>query len=435
MKIKKMLSFILSIVFVMSMVVVANNVSVFATADITPPTIDVSSISVSPKNAVIGDTVTVKVKITDSSKITYAAVGYDSPQSGNYKVNIMKFNPTSSMYEYSFTVTDKTECGTFRMVAIYSKDEYGNESGVATRISLVYQSYANLSAGDFSVSGTHADFTPPTIDVSSISVSPKNAVIGDTVTVKVKITDSSKITYAAVGYDSPQSGNYKVNIMKFNPTSSMYEYSFTVTDKTECGTFRMVAIYSKDEYGNESGVATRISLVYQSYANLSAGDFSVNSAISSNENYDYKVAIGETLSLSYEANCDIYWRSSDPSIAKIGNTSASIISMGSYKKVVSSCEIIPIKEGIVTIYATDSDGYALNSAKVKVTKAKILIGDVTNDGIINSNDALTVLRYSVGQNTLTDNQFAAGDVSKDGIVNSVDALKILQYSVGQITEF
>ena len=301
-------------------------------------------------------------------------------------------------------------------------------------LSIVFVMSMVVVANNVSVFAT-ADITPPTIDVSSISVSPKNAVIGDTVTVKVKITDSSKITYAAVGYDSPQSENYKVNIMKFNPTSSMYEYSFTVTDKTECGTFRMVAIYSKDEYGNESGVATRISLVYQSYANLSAGDFSVNSAISSNENYDYKVAIGETLSLSYEANCDIYWRSSDPSIAKIGNTSASIISMGSYKKVVSSCEIIPIKEGIVTIYATDSDGYALNSAKVKVTKAKILIGDVTNDGIINSNDALTVLRYSVGQNTLTDNQFAAGDVSKDGIVNSVDALKILQYSVGQITEF
>ena len=55
-------------------------------------------------------------------------------------------------------------------------------------------------------------------------------------------------------------------------------------------------------------------------------------------------------------------------------------------------------------------------------------GDVTNDGIVNSSDALLVLRYAVGAETSIDK--TAADMTGDGIINSSDALKILQISVG-----
>lgn len=293
-------------------------------------------------------------------------------------------------------------------------------------LSLVFVMSMAVVPNSFSVYA-ETDTEKPVIDLSTLTVSKKTATVGDTVRISVKITDNVRVSSASLKFIRPQSKKEDSFLyMKYDIDSDRFIYDFKVTDSTESGEWKVSGISCWDS----SDLYTSCS------SNLSAANFTVSTTSNPfDERYDFEVEIGKTLSLSYEANCDIYWRSSDPSIAKIGNTSASIISIGSYKKVVSSCEIIPIKEGIVTIYATDSDGYALNSAKVKVTKAKILIGDVTNDGIINSNDALAVLRYSVGQNTLTDNQFAAGDVSRDGIVNSVDALKILQYSVGQITEF
>lgn len=60
------------------------------------------------------------------------------------------------------------------------------------------------------------------------------------------------------------------------------------------------------------------------------------------------------------------------------------------------------------------------------------LGDVNKDGKINSEDALLVLKYSVG---LEEVEEAVADVTKNGTVNSEDALLILKYSVGLITNF
>ncbi len=56
-------------------------------------------------------------------------------------------------------------------------------------------------------------------------------------------------------------------------------------------------------------------------------------------------------------------------------------------------------------------------------------GDMDNDGVITSGDALMVLRASVGLVKLSAPQEAAADVVKDGTINSSDALKILRVSV------
>lgn len=62
-------------------------------------------------------------------------------------------------------------------------------------------------------------------------------------------------------------------------------------------------------------------------------------------------------------------------------------------------------------------------------------GDVDGNGSVNSNDALCVLVYSVGNAKFTEQQMLAADVNADGNVNSADALNILQYSVGTLTHF
>lgn len=57
------------------------------------------------------------------------------------------------------------------------------------------------------------------------------------------------------------------------------------------------------------------------------------------------------------------------------------------------------------------------------------MGDVNDDGAVNSSDALTILRYSVGDETVTLNLKKA-DLNADGKINSNDALTVLKMSVG-----
>lgn len=64
-----------------------------------------------------------------------------------------------------------------------------------------------------------------------------------------------------------------------------------------------------------------------------------------------------------------------------------------------------------------------------------MYGDVMADGSVNSSDALSILKHSVGSEILEGDSFTAADVNGDGFVNSSDALLILQYAVGTIKSF
>lgn len=79
------------------------------------------------------------------------------------------------------------------------------------------------------------------------------------------------------------------------------------------------------------------------------------------------------------------------------------------------------------------DGKCTYAGTVEKSAAKL--GDINNDGAINSTDALKALQHSVGIVTLTGNDFVRGDVNKDRNINSTDALLILQFAVGQINKF
>lgn len=57
-------------------------------------------------------------------------------------------------------------------------------------------------------------------------------------------------------------------------------------------------------------------------------------------------------------------------------------------------------------------------------------GDVNNDGVVNSTDALIILQYSAG--IVGDININRADINGDGEVNSADALQVLQTSVGLI---
>ena len=57
------------------------------------------------------------------------------------------------------------------------------------------------------------------------------------------------------------------------------------------------------------------------------------------------------------------------------------------------------------------------------------LGDMDNDGMITANDALMILRSSIGVSELTIKQEKIADVDADNDITSSAALCVLRYSV------
>ncbi|MBR6530911.1 MAG: hypothetical protein IKT61_00220 [Clostridia bacterium] len=60
------------------------------------------------------------------------------------------------------------------------------------------------------------------------------------------------------------------------------------------------------------------------------------------------------------------------------------------------------------------------------------LGDINDDGGINSTDALLILEYTVGKKNFTKNEKRASDINKDGKVTSSDALIIMSITAGKL---
>lgn len=64
-------------------------------------------------------------------------------------------------------------------------------------------------------------------------------------------------------------------------------------------------------------------------------------------------------------------------------------------------------------------------------KPKGIMGDVNGDGAVDSSDALTILRASLGLENIPESLSPFADVNGDGAVDSADALAVLRYTTGQ----
>ena len=75
------------------------------------------------------------------------------------------------------------------------------------------------------------------------------------------------------------------------------------------------------------------------------------------------------------------------------------------------------------------------NGNVYKTYTIVVLGDVTGDGQIKSNDALYVERKLATLITLNSAQIKAADTKKDGSIKSNDALYIKRYLANIISEF
>ncbi len=109
-------------------------------------------------------------------------------------------------------------------------------------------------------------------------------------------------------------------------------------------------------------------------------------------------------------------------------------------KIVQVTEAKELLDNLVEIYGDNVLAEVTNyndfvNAQEKINALSYMLGDPNKDTAIGAADALLVLKYVVGKETLTDAAFTAADVSGNQKVEAGDALLILQYVVGKITSF
>jgi hypothetical protein len=75
-----------------------------------------------------------------------------------------------------------------------------------------------------------------------------------------------------------------------------------------------------------------------------------------------------------------------------------------------------------SVNSNDDCGYVDNVTYHRAVQ----LGDVNADGIVDSADALLILRYSMNLGTLTAAQLSVADINGDGVVDSADALLLLR---------
>ena len=81
------------------------------------------------------------------------------------------------------------------------------------------------------------------------------------------------------------------------------------------------------------------------------------------------------------------------------------------------------------------NGIVAHSFTIPLADPTDTIGDINDDSVVNSTDALIILSGDVGMDISSFCPMNCGDVNEDGFVNSTDALILLSYDVGLSVPF
>ena len=102
---------------------------------------------------------------------------------------------------------------------------------------------------------------------------------------------------------------------------------------------------------------------------------------------------------------------------------------------VTTVTVVLKKEGSYTVYATTADGQTASCSVFVWENPDVELGDINEDGKVDTTDARLALQHAVGKIQLTESQIFAGDVNTDNKVDTTDARLILQKAVGKIDKF
>lgn len=233
-------------------------------SDETPPVIHWDTLSVSPKKVQPGETVTLKVKITDDSDIV--SVSMQTHQNRFLGESVELYPGVGDYYQASFS---SVMLGTNQIFDLTARDVYGNETSVVNQCSDDAKAWfgsfdsiqtADMSQADFYVDpGSYKKETdaPIITDVSKITVSKAKPEYQDVVKISIPMKDASPILSCFMTFSNaigsfPSWGEY-------NESTGMMVFD---VDISAMGSTAISWMEVKDAWGNT-----------QSYVNIASPYF------------------------------------------------------------------------------------------------------------------------------------------------------------------
>ncbi|MBR6393124.1 MAG: InlB B-repeat-containing protein, partial [Eubacterium sp.] len=256
------------------------------TVDLEAPVIDLSSINLNfpdGKNLTVGGKINCSVAVSDNVSVSYVDMSLRNKGSV-YRTQTVElaFNSESGKWEGTATVGEDWPSDDWALWQVYAYDTNGNGAAIHNEdLGTAYEPYTDLSAFDFTVSGTTVDLEPPVIDVDSISVTcPKSSrklIIGESLSCSVAVSDNVSISNVVMTFRNKSLSDSTRNAeLAYNSESGKWEGTATVGEDWPSGNWALWQVYAYDTSGNGASIHNEdLGTAYEPYTDLSAFDFTV----------------------------------------------------------------------------------------------------------------------------------------------------------------
>lgn len=234
----------------------------------------------------------------------------------------------------------------------------------------------------------------------------------------IKVRNNSLLTWYT---NAPEGDGYSVYIHEGSEDAPITEYELV-------GHYKSTGKWAP-AIKELDGQNVRIAFCYDGEAEFML-DF-----VTVSKGYDHMTVIDEKMHCGFYSEMNIFSYSSSSFILR-GDLplGVELVSVPDGNMTAYSLKGIPSKGQAGAYYFTieflSEDGKTEHIEEFSLSVLDIKLGDLTGNGLIETGDAVIVLRYVVGLCDLTDIQKAAADVNSDGKINTSDAVSILRISVG-----
>ena len=211
-------------------------------ADNTPPELISFEFVEQGRDFSVGETVHVRIKVTDDSGINVSRT-YPVVSNGQQYINFkMQYNAESGYLEGSYTFQPTDVMGKYSLGYIPCYDVFDNYyHGILTDGT---DHYVTLASGGIS------DSKPPELISFEFVEQGQSLVVGETVHVRIKVTDESGINVSRT-YPVVYNGDHYINFnMEYNESTGFLEGSYTFKPTDVLGKYTLGYIPCYDIYEN-----------------------------------------------------------------------------------------------------------------------------------------------------------------------------------------